>query len=212
MKQKLLDNYSDELIIFLLGWGCDDRPYLNMKSSKNVLLLWDYNDLNFEFDFSCYKKFYLICYSAGVLIGGIIEDKLPEFEQKIAINGNPLLFDSYFGITASAIKAFKELNLLNFLDFRRNFLVVNDEQFVEFNKNASRRSIESCSNELIQIKNLSVNNKKCIEFDKVIISDSDKIFNPQHQIEYYKGKVKILDNSGHDVFHYFKNFDDILNF
>lgn len=212
MKTKFTDNNSDELIFFLLGWGCDDRPYQNMTSSKNVLLLWDYNDLDFEFDFTPYKKIYLLAYSAGVFIADILEDKLPKFDLKIAINGNPLLNDEYFGITKEAKTAMAGLNLLNFLEFRRNFLVVTDEQFREFNKLTSRRSIESCMDELQALEMLSCGDKKTIQFDKIIISEEDKIFNPQHQIEYFKDNIKILKNSGHDVFHYFKNFDDILTF
>ena len=56
-----------------------------MKSSKDVLICWDYTDLDFKFDFTGYEKYYLIAYSAGVFISGLIEAKLPKTEIKIAV-------------------------------------------------------------------------------------------------------------------------------
>lgn len=213
MESKLLiDNKSNELVIFLSGWGCDDIQFRNMKSSKNVLICWDYTNLDFNFDFSGYEKFYLIAYSAGVFTAGFIENKLPVAVCKIAVNGNPLFTDEYFGIPANVRQVFKSINLNNYMDFRKNYLVINDEELKYFNANASQRSFESCFEELVKLEELAKNNKKIMNFDCAILADSDKIFTPAHQREYFKDKYKLLRNSAHNVFYHFRNFDDILNF
>ena len=157
-----------------------------MKSSKNVLICWDYTNLDFNFDFSGYEKFYLIAYSAGVFTAGFIENKLPVAVCKIAVNGNPLFTDEYFGIPANVRQVFKSINLNNYMDFRKNYLVINDEELKYFNANASQRSFESCFEELVKLEELAKNNKKIMNFDCAILADSDKIFTPAHQREYFK--------------------------
>lgn len=212
MKIKLINNNSSELIIFLSGWGCDDIQFESMTSSKDVLICWDYTDLDFKFDFPGYKKYYLVAYSAGVFIAGILQEKFPELDKKIAINGNPLLVDEYFGIPADIRHIFKDLNLENYMDFRKNYLVYDDNELEYFNRHASKRTFESCFDEINALEQLAKINNKIMKFDCAILSDSDKIFIPAHQMEYFKGKYKILKNSAHNVFSYFRNFDDILNF
>ena len=212
MKQKLIKNKSEELIIFLSGWGCDDIQFRNIKSSKDVLICWDYTNTDFDFNFNNYKKYYLIAYSAGVFMAGLIQDKLPKTELKIAINGNPLLTDDYFGIPKHIRQIFKDLNINNYMDFRKNFLVMNSTELDFFNKNASIRTFESCLDEINKLEKYAAKDIPPMNFDFAILSDNDKIFIPSHQQEYYKGKYKILQNSAHNVFYYFQNFDDILSF
>lgn len=212
MKQKFINNNSDELIIFLSGWGCDDKQFKNMKSSKDLLIFWDYTNLDFNFDFNGYKKYYLIAYSAGVFVAGLIQDKLPQNALKIAINGNPLLIDEYYGIPKHIRQIFKDLNLDNYMDFRKNYLVFDNNELEFFNQNASERTFESCFDEINKLEDYATNNNKILNFDHVILSDNDKIFTPSHQQEYFQGKFKLLKNSAHNVFYYFQNFDDIISY
>ena len=212
MKQKFINNNSDELIIFLSGWGCDDKQFKNMKSSKDLLIFWDYTNLDFNFDFNGYKKYYLIAYSAGVFVAGLIQDKLPQNALKIAINGNPLLIDEYYGIPKHIRQIFKDLNLDNYMDFRKNYLVFDNNELEFFNQNASERTFESCFDEINKLEDYATNNNKILNFDHIILSDNDKIFTPSHQQEYFQGKFKLLKNSAHNVFYYFQNFDDIISY
>jgi len=212
MKTKLLKNNSNELIVFLGGWGCDEYSYESMSSSRDVLICWDYSSLDLDFVFKNYEKYYLIAYSAGVFIAGLLKNKLPSFDLKIAINGNPQIFDENFGIPQKTVNVFKNLNLDNYMDFRLKYLVRNNEELEYFNSHQPHRSFESCFQELDKLEEYSKQPYNIIDFDKAIIASEDKIFNPEKQKEYYDGKYKILHNSAHDVFFYFRNFADIISF
>ena len=63
-----------------------------LKSNSDVLILYDYTDLNLDFDFSKYKNFDLIAFSAGVFVASIMDFDF-EINRKLAISGNPYLFD-----------------------------------------------------------------------------------------------------------------------
>lgn len=213
MHIKLIENSnSNDLIVYLSGWGCDDVQFKHMTSSKNVLICWDYTDLDFEFDFSKFDKIDLIAYSAGVFVAGLLKNNLPKFDYKVAINGNPLIFDEYFGARPSVKGVLGQVNPSNYMDFRRNYLVVTEEQLEEFNANAPERSFESCDEEFKKLVEYSSKKYDVMEYDKAILSDSDKIFNLEHQKEYYKDKYVILKGYGHDVFGFFKSYDDIINY
>jgi hypothetical protein len=191
------------------GWGCDDVQFTNIKSKSDILLCWDYSDLNLDVDLSILSKYNqidLITYSAGVFVAGLISDKLPKFNRKIAINGNLKMFDEYFGITKEALNMMHNLDLSNYMDFRKKFLVFNNEELEYFNKNSSVRSFESCEQELKALENYP---EATFEYDIVILSDSDKIFNPAHQKEYYK-KYILLKNKAHDIFLDFCDLDKIF--
>lgn len=42
---------SSELIVFFAGWGCDYNQFTNLHDNKDVLILYDYQDLKLDFDF-----------------------------------------------------------------------------------------------------------------------------------------------------------------
>lgn len=212
MKTKLVTKNSDRLIIFLTGWGCDDVQFRQMTGTSDVLICWDYSDLGFEFDFSNYKTVDLIAYSAGVFVGGLIEEKLPNLRYKIAINGNPKMFDGYFGIPKAVLKVMRNLNLDNFMDFRREYLVTSEKELEEFCKNSSIRTFESCKDELDSLEKYSITDYKTMYFDVAILSECDKIFIPKHQTEYFDGKYLLLEGFGHNVFSLFTDYDEIINF
>ena len=212
MKLKLIKNSSEDLIIFLSGWGCDDNQFKDIKSQNDILICWDYSDISFDFDASAYKSVYLLAYSAGVFTAGLIKEKLPKLKQKTAVNGNPLLFDEYYGIPKDILKVFRGLNLSNYMAFRRDYLVASEAELEDFNKNSSLRTFESCFEELDNLERLALGDYPVMAFDKALISEKDKIFNPRRQKEYFDGKYKTLDSCAHNVFYHFKNFDDLLWF
>ena len=64
MQTKLIQNNSKNLIIFLTGWGCDSDQFKFMYSKENdVLIVYDYSNLDFDIDISNYNKYYLVSFS-----------------------------------------------------------------------------------------------------------------------------------------------------
>ena len=53
------DNHSKDLIAFFAGWGCDQNQFTNLHDSKDVVILYDYQDLKLDFDFGKYENIYV---------------------------------------------------------------------------------------------------------------------------------------------------------
>lgn len=212
MQYLYLDNHSRDLIVFFSGWGCDYNQFANLHDRKNVLILYDYQDLRLDFDFSAYENIYVIAYSAGVFIASIFANKIPNVRQKTAVCGNPYLFDEILGIPAADIEVFKAINLDNYLDFRRKYMVVTDEEYERYNKLESLRTIESCQDELAALQKLYSQNKAHINpvFDKAIAAENDLIFNLNAQKDFYKEKLQVIPNAKHHIFFRFNRFEDML--
>ena len=131
MKKYLINNNSQNLLIFFTGWGCDEYEFEHLKSDCDVLLLYDYSDLNLDFDFSKYKNFDLISFSAGVFVASIIDFDF-KINKKIAISGNPYLFDEKLGLSKKIQDILYGITEENADDFARNYLVKTDDEWKIF--------------------------------------------------------------------------------
>ena len=213
MQYFYINNKSQDLIVFFSGWGCDFNQFTNLHDEKDVLILYDYQDLNLDFDFSKYDNIYVIAYSAGVFIASIMADNIPNIRQKVALCGNPYLFDETLGLSEEIINVFKEITLDNYLEFRRKYMVIDDAEYEKYNALASLRTIASCENELSAIYKLYAKYKDKInpEFDKAIVAENDLIFNLQSQKDFYKEKLQIVNNAKHHIFFHFNSFEDMLD-
>ncbi len=207
------DNHSDDLIVFFSGWGCDYNQFTNLHDKKDILILYDYQDLTLDFDFSKYKNIYIIAYSAGVFVASVFSDFIPNVRQKIALCGNPYLFDENLGISEKTIQVFKDITLDNYLDFRKKYMVFSDDEYERYNKLESLRTIESCENELKVLQRLYNECKKQINplFDKAVAAENDLIFDLQAQKNFYKDKLHVIPNARHHIFFKFNSFENILN-
>lgn len=216
MQTKLISNNSENLITFLTGWGCDDNQFKFMNSENfDVLLCYDYSDLNLDFNFSKYKKHYLITFSAGVYVAGILKNILPDFTKKIAINGNPIPYDEYFGLNKEIVNIFMGITKETTLDFRQKYIVFDEKEFRLFNANQSHRTFESCQEELFSLT-AARKNSTPLKYDVAILSMNDKIFSPKRQLEYWDKsvyqpdcRVVKLENSAHFPFFKLNSYDKI---
>ena len=206
------NNHAKDLIIFFAGWGCDENQFTNLHDTKDVLIVYDYQNLNLNFDFSKYQNIYVIAYSAGVFIASIFADIIPNVRQKVAVCGNPYLFDEKLGISRENIQSFKQITLDNYLDFRRKYMVFSDNEFERYNKLQSLRTIESCANELNALQKMYQEKKGQINplFDKAVVAENDLIFNLRAQKNFYKNKLQIIKNAKHHIFFHFNSFEDML--
>ena len=175
MKQYFINNNnSDKLLIFFTGWGCDEYEFEHLKSDCDILLLFDYSDLNLDFDFSKYKNFNLIAFSAGVFVASVMNFNF-EIDKKIAMSGNPYLFDEYYGLSTEIQNILYNITEENADDFARNYLVKTDEEWTNFHH--SKRTLKSCQEEFNNLKKMYKENRHNIKN----IYDIDHIFNVSSQ-------------------------------
>lgn len=210
MKKFFIDKNSDKLILFFAGWGCDEYEFEHLKSDSNLLILYEYNDLNLDFDFSKYKEINLLAFSAGVFVASIFDFNF-KINKKLALNGNPYLFDEHFGLSKDIIDVFNNITAENCDDFARNYLVKTEEEFKNFHH--SKRTIESCNEELKSLQMIYDANKSKIKdiYDKVIVGNDDLIFKVDAQKEFYGNKLIIIENARHNLFFRVERYEDLFN-
>lgn len=210
MKKNLVNNNSDKLLIFFAGWGCDEYEFEHLKADSDVLLLYDYLDLSLDFDFSKYRAFDLISFSAGVFAASVFDFDF-KINKKIAIDGNPYLFDEYFGLSKEIQDILYNITEESADDFVKNYLIKTDEEWKTFHP--SQRTLESCRAEFNILKELYESNKNNIRdiFDIAIFGNEDPIFNVSAQKEFYGKRLNIIENARHNLFFRINSYEQILN-
>ncbi len=210
MQKYLINNNSDELLIFFTGWGCDEYEFEHLQADFDVLILYDYIDMNLDFDFLKYKKFNLIAFSAGVFAASIFDFDF-KINKKVAISGNPYLFDEKYGLTEAMQNTLYNITEENAEDFARNYLIKTEEEYKNFHN--SKRTIESCRLELDSLKKIYENKKQKIKdiYDFALIGEDEPIFNFAAQKEFYGKRLNIIKNARHNIFFRINSYEQILN-
>lgn len=211
MKKYLINKNSDSLLIFFTGWGCDEYEFKHLETHSDVLILYDYSDLNLDFDFSKYKELNLIAFSAGVFAASIMNFDF-KTHKKIAISGNPYLFDENLGLSKEIQDVLYNITEKNADDFARNYLVKTDEEWKIFHH--SKRTLESCRAEFDSLKELYIANKQNIKdiYDKALFGEDDLLFDIKAQRNFYGKRLNLINNARHSLFFRIKNYEQIITF
>lgn len=205
MKYKWLNQKNNsKLIVFFNGWGMDESVVKHLDSEDyDVLMFYDYNVLDTDFDFSQlnnYPEKNLIAWSMGVMIGSMEKWKLKDFTQTVAINGTLNPIDAKYGIHPKiydlTIKGFNEKG-------RERFVSSMFEGKVELE---SLRDLQEQHSELIALKNYTAD--VSFKFNKILISDNDKIIPTKSQVAYWGIEPNL--NGGHCPFLQFKKWSELL--
>ena len=210
MKKYFINKNSDTLLLFFAGWGCDEYEFEHLNSDTDVLILYDYTDLSLDFDFSKYKRFNLIAFSAGVFAASVYNFGF-NIDTKVAISGNPYLFDEHFGLSSEIQDILYNITEENADEFAKSYLVKTDEEFKKFHH--SMRTIQSCRSELDSLKKLYRIQKQNIKdiYDTVFIGEDDPIFNVSAQKEFYGEKLHIVKNARHNLFFRIEKYEQFFN-
>ena len=210
MKKHLISKKSDKLLIFFSGWGCDEFEFEHLNANSDVLILYDYSDLNMDFDFSKYKKFDLMAFSAGVFAASVTDFDF-KIDRKIAISGNPYLFDEKLGLSKEIQDILYNITAENADDFARNYLVKTDEEWKKFHH--SKRTLESCKSEFDGLRELYILHKQDLKdiYDFALVGEYDKIFDFAAQKEFYGTRLKVVPNSRHNLFFRINSYEQIYD-
>lgn len=205
---------NKKLLIFFCGWSFDFKPFERLACDDyDVLMLYDYNDLSIPIEISGYEEYFLVTWSMGVFVAYLLRNKLPEFKEKIAINGTPFPVDNEKGIpikTFDLTLKYVETGLQG--KFQRN-LFKTEEDFQKYLQNPVARKIQNQASELVSLKKLidetDVDYKKY--YNRAIISDTDKIIPTRNQHNCWDNVCPVVVlNSGHFPFYDFESWNDIL--
>lgn len=210
MKQFFINNNSNKLILFFAGWGCDEYEFEHLKTDCDVLILYDYLNLDLDFDFSKYEEVNLLAFSAGVFVATLFDFGF-KINKKVAMSGNPYLFDEKFGLSSKTQDILFNVTEEIAEDFARNYLVKTGEEWKNFHP--ANRTLESCQIEFNALKKIYQSNIQNIKdiYDIVFAGEEDPLFDINAQKEFYGNKLRIIKNSRHNLFFRIKTYDDILS-
>lgn len=206
MKYKWLNKKNNnKIIIFFNGWGMDEVIVSNLECGEfDVVILYDYNNLDIDLDIHEYKEKHIIAWSMGVMIGTLFEFK--NVKTKTALCGTPKPIDNDYGIPDRiynlTIKRFSEKSVSKFME--RMF--ISKPNMMSF----SNRDLENMKTELIKM--LSYKSNENYQYTKAIIPDKDLIIPTKNQKNYWeKTDTNIVEiKSGHSPFENYKCWSDII--
>lgn len=166
----------------------------------NVVVLYDYNNLDFDLDFSNYEEKHIVAWSMGVMVSTILN---LDCDSSTAICGTPLAIDNEFGIPERiynlTIKGFSEASSQKFIE--RMFIEKPDiDKF-------SNRTFESKLSELKQMLQYKPNMD--FKFSRAIVASDDKIIPSKNQLNYWQDNAEII-TSGHCPFMLYSSWTELL--
>lgn len=203
MKYKWLNNKNNsKLIIFFNGWGMDENIVSHLEPENNdVVMFFDYNSLDCEFDFSELKKYdsvSLIAWSMGVMAASLFDI---EYKTKTAVNGTLEPISDKYGIPEKIYDlTLNGLSPKGVERFVRTMFCENVELPV------INRDFEDQKSELAALKGYKAN--KNFKYDRIILSSEDRIIPTKNQAAFWGIEPNI--KSGHAPFYLFKKWSELL--
>ena len=205
------------LLLFFLGWGMDETPFLPLKTSGlDLLLLYDYRDLVLPPLPESYQRIMLLAWSFGVyaalhcLSGGL----LPKLEKAVFLNGTGAPYDRAYGIPPRVFdvtyKAFERAPQETLFRFYQN-MFLRREDWRRFKGHLPRRDFEELREELACARQWPP--LFCSPpVGKALWAAQDAIFPPAHQRRYWETlsfpAEEILE--GHFPFYRFQYLEQLV--
>ncbi|EIV4071660.1 DUF452 family protein, partial [Campylobacter jejuni] len=190
-----------KLIVVFGGFASHSSHFSHLKSDKNVILFYDYENFDLNFDFKAFDELFLIAFSMGVCVANRLLKEL-NFKQKIAINGTNLGIDKSKGIHPAIFrKTLQNFKLENFKEalFKERKNLTKD--FIFKDEKALKIELEKLFDFAL------VKQEENLLWDKVYSSKKDEIFPPNALKNSFKNLI-FLDEP-HFAFFHFKTWDEI---
>ncbi|ECL6402293.1 pimeloyl-ACP methyl esterase BioG family protein [Campylobacter jejuni] len=192
---------SKKLIVVFGGFASHPSHFSHLKSDKNVILFYDYENFDSNFDFKAFDELFLIAFSMGVCVANRLLKEL-NFKQKIAINGTNLGIDKSKGIHPTIFKKtlqnFKLEHFKKALFKERKSLA---KDFIFKDEKALKIELEKLFDFAL------IKQEENFLWDKVYSSKEDEIFPPNTLKNSFKNLI-FLDEP-HFAFFHFKTWDEI---
>lgn len=192
---------SKDLIVVFGGFASSPSHFSHLKSEKNVLLVFDYEDFSLSFDFNTFENITLIAFSMGVCVASKMMKNIT-FKQKIAINGTNAAIDRERGIHPAIFR--KNLKNFSLESFKKSLLSGRENLAKDFKfKDETRLKNELESLFIFSQKEPNLN----FFWDKVYVSKNDEIFPTKALEKSFKNLIFL--NEPHFAFFYFHFWEDL---
>ncbi|EOH2025447.1 pimeloyl-ACP methyl esterase BioG family protein, partial [Campylobacter jejuni] len=179
---------SKKLIVAFGGFASHPSHFSHLKSDKNVILFYDYENFDLNFNFKAFDELFLIAFSMGVCVANRLLKEL-NFKQKIAINGTNLGIDKSKGIHPTIFKkTLQNFKLEHFKEalFKERKSLAKD--FIFKDEKALKIELEKLFDFAL------TKQEENLLWDKVYSSKEDEIFPPNALKNSFKNLI-FLDES-----------------
>ncbi|EAH9084821.1 DUF452 family protein [Campylobacter jejuni] len=194
---------SKKLIVVFGGFASHPSHFSHLKSDKNVILFYDYENFDLNFNFKAFDELFLIAFSMGVCVANRVLKEL-NFKQKIAINGTNLGIDKSKGIHPTIFKkTLQNFKLEHFKKalFKERKSLAKDFIFIFKDEKALKIELEKLFDFAL------IKQEENLLWDKVYSSKEDEIFPPNALKNSFKNLI-FLDEP-HFAFFHFKTWDEL---
>ncbi|WP_144665987.1 pimeloyl-ACP methyl esterase BioG family protein [Campylobacter jejuni] len=192
---------SKKLIVVFGGFASHPSHFSHLKSDKNMILFYDYENFDLNFDFKAFDELFLIAFSMGVCVANRVLKEL-NFKQKIAINGTNLGIDKSKGIHPAIFK--KTLQNFKLEHFKKALF----KERKSLTKDFIFKDEKALKIELEKLFDFAlIKQEENLLWDKVYSSKEDEIFPPNALKNSFKNLI-FLDEP-HFAFFHFKTWDEL---
>ena len=216
MRIDWLNKKGGELVVvFFNGWGMDSRAVSHLKTEIDVVMCYDYRDINDAIfpSLEGYKEVYVVAWSMGVWSASNLLPKMNLQALKlICLNGTECPVNDKKGIPTKIYelteKGMTEKGREKFLQRMLDGV----EELKHFEQNKPLRLIEEVCEELTAIRMQSTSMQNELKWDKVYISEKDIIFPVVNQQNYWQGKCDDIQmiSGAHYPFYQFESWEEII--
>ncbi|HGK6038345.1 TPA: pimeloyl-ACP methyl esterase BioG family protein [Neisseria meningitidis] len=214
MKTKFYNHQGEHLILYFAGWGTppDAVNHLILPENHDLLICYDYQDLNLDFDFSAYRHIRLVAWSMGVWAA---ERALQGIRLKsaTAVNGTGLPCDDNFGIPCAVFKGTLE-NLTENTRLKFERRMCGDKASFEDYQQFPARPFDEIHQELIALFAMIGQDRRTdlICWTNALVGSGDKIFMPANQHRYWTPRCTVREiDGGHYLFSRFTHWSALWN-
>lgn len=212
MKTLLINKKGRHLIVYFAGWGTPPSlvKHLQIPHDSDLLICYDYDDLNCLFDFSSYQSIRIIAWSMGVWVAERIMHQ-QTLLSATAINGSGLPCHPKYGIPPHVFQG----TLTNLSSQTRQYFerrMCGDKTTLSsYLQSPDYRTFDNIHNELHSLSQAITNDSRTdlIIWTHAFISQQDNIFPPSNLQQYWKSRCPIINFPHHHLlFQHFTHWAD----
>lgn len=215
MRYQHIARQQRKLLVYFSGWGTpiSIAKSLELPNDFDLLICYDYRDLNLEFDFSGYQEIYVVAWSLGVWVAERVLHAIP-LTYAVAINGTGAPKHDQFGILTAVfdgtLSSLSEENLVKFERRMCGKIALENYRLLP-----EKRDFAEVKQELVHLNDciMQDNRTGLLVWQKAIIGNKDKIIPTQNQLEYWQNqpqtKIQLID-AEHYLFNHFSGWQKLL--